>query len=357
MPPQRQLARPIVALAYFGIGAAPRFPGLAVLVEAIKRADVPDGADIFAGTYGPNLPTADAIEALPSGVYAPLFSIQPGTKEKPGTSFRYYQGRNLPKEDEARLDPHYDGQIVTRTPGEPLPSGDHLNWGLELGRRFRDALRLSGRVGAPIATAWQFDEVVDQVVGGSLADRYRLFVAGIVRALHGGRQELSDEPVQGIVWAAGQTLAPLPGLPAPSRSPLAQLWAAIDQATIAYAGEEYVRFDGRARDAAVRSAEGQRRLLAAGPKTARRRIGAKYIVGMTPGFIKDLGKGGNVNNWPIPKVNRWRDEFAAARQAAVPALGFGQYDFTGPNSPLEEATGAIHSAAIGVRPLLAGAPE
>jgi hypothetical protein len=331
------IGQPLLALAFFAIGDAPRYDGLHAFVRAVEAAAVPPGTTIHAGTYGANRATADAIEALPSGVYAPLLGIR---QTGPGGP---YDGRELPPQDLKKLDPRYGGRIPLRSAVRPLPTSDYLSWGRELGRRFRDGLRRSGGDGAPVATTWQFDEVVAEVAVGSLTVPHRLFNAGILQGLHLGRPELDDRPQKGIVWAAHATLAPLPRLPTPTGSALALLWEAIDAATGFYAGEEYVDFDGDAAAAAGRSAVGQRRLLAAGP--TRRRIGHKYVVGMTPGMIVAPGLGGNVHGWAPARVNAWRDRFVEARASLTPALGFAQFNFTMQNSRPDVMRAAIEAAA------------
>ena len=334
---QRQ---PVLVIAYFATGPAPKHPGLHALVSAIKQAGIPEGTATYVGTYGANQATADAVNALPSGIYAPVFGIQPATTGGP------YSGRHLPQRDLDKLDPHYGGAIPLRTPALPLPRSDHLKWGVELGCRFRDLLRHSGHAGGPIATTWQFDEIVDQVVAGSLAGAYRLFTAGILQGLHHGRPELGDGGQTGLVWAAGQTLDTLPAQPTPTGSALALLWEAIDNAARFYVGEEYAAFDGDPRQAARTWSTGQRRLLVAGP--TRRRIGHKYVVGMTPGFVRSANLRGNIHGWPLSRVNTWRDRFVAARAELAPVSGFAQFDFTGANAQADVMRSAIEAAIFPV---------
>jgi hypothetical protein len=326
-----------LVLALFDIGERPDYAGLKAFVHAIEQANVPADTAIYAGTYGHNQPTADAIDAVPSAVYAPMLSISPRLSKGP------YAGRNLPQSDLDKLDPRYGGPIPLRTSTRPLPRDDYLHWGRELGFRFRDTLRHSGRGGKPIATTWQFDEVVSEVVLGSLTVQYRLYVAGVLEGLHLGRDRLGDRRQTGLVWAAEKTLAALPAHPTPTGSPVAVLWDAIDNASRLYVGEEYVDFDGGPRRAAERSAVGQRRMLSAGP--IRRRIGHKYVVGMTPGIIHGGGLGGNIHGWPVSEVNAWRERFVRARASQAPVSGFGQFNFTGPNGRPEVMRAAIEAAA------------
>ena len=330
--------QPALVLAFFAIGDTPAYSGLHAFVHAIEQAQVPPQTVVYAGTYGPNRATADAINALPSGVYAPLLGIR---QTGPGGP---YSGRNLPPDDLRKLDPKYGGAIPLQSTIRPLPTHDYMNWGRELGCRFRDSLRRSGAGGEPTATTWQFDEVVAEVVLGSLTGPHRLFDAGILQGLHIGRHELGDHPQTGIVWAARATLATMPVLPTPTGSPLAYLWDAIDAASRLYVGEEYVDFSGDPAAAARSSSTGQRRLLASsGP--VRRRIGHKYVAGMTPGMVTTPGLGGNVHGWSVARVNTWRTGFVRARASLTPLSGFAQFNFTEANSRPDVMRAAIEAAA------------
>jgi hypothetical protein len=327
-------------LAFFSIGPPPDHAQLHVFIDAVKAAGLPAGVSTYIGTYGPNQATADAVEALPA-TYAPLFSIQPSTSKQA------YGGRRLPPEQNALLDPRYDHPLPLVIPGEPLPARDHLKWGLELGRRFRDQMRTSGPGGAPIATTWQFDEILRQVVDGPNADAHKLYAAGILAGLRLGRPQLGDAPEQGVVYAARATLVPLPELAAPTGSPVAQLWDAIDRAAHSYVGEEYMNFDGDPARAAVPNAAGQKQMLAAGP--TRRKVGMKYVAGMTPGQVHNPSLGGNIHNWPRSRVNAWRLRYVAARRAGTALAGFAQFDFTAQNADPTVVTDAVAAAVAGVR--------
>jgi hypothetical protein len=332
--------QPVVVTAYFAAGPPQDHPGLHALVNAIKQAGIPAATPKYVGTYGANQSTADAVTALPAGVYAPLFSIQPAKTGGP------YAGRHLPQRDLDKLDPRYGGAIPLRTPGEPLPRSDYLKWGVELGCRFRDSLRHSGQGGKPIATTWQLDEILDQVIAGPLAGPYRLFTAGILQGLRHGRPQLGDGGQTGLVWAAGETLDTLPVQPTPTGSPLALLWDAIDNAGRFYIGEEYVAFDGDPQQAAQSWSSGQRRMLHAGP--TRQRIAHKYVVGMTPGFVRSPNLRGNIHGWPLSRVNAWRDRFVQARAELAPVSGFAQFNFTGANARSDVMLAAIEATVLPV---------
>lgn len=330
--------RPALVLALFAIGSAPKYAGLHAFIDAVEHANVPAQTVVYAGTYGHNRATADAIDALHSGVYAPIFGVRQTGKGGP------YDSRNLSKADAAKLDVRYGGAIPLQSTIRPLPRSDYMNWGRELGCRFRDSIRHGGPNGGPVATTWQFDEVVSEVIEGSLAAPHRLFSAGILQGLHRGRSELGDAGQAGVVWAAQKTLTTLPTMPTPTGSSLAFLWDAIDNASTLYAGEEYVDFEGDPAQAAHNSSLGQRRLLAAsGP--VRRRIGRKYVVGMTPGLIRGPGLGGNIHGWPIAQVNAWREKFVRARATQTHVAGFAQFDLAGANAEPGVMRAAIEAAA------------
>jgi len=332
--------RPVLVLAWLEIGPAPEHAQLAAFIAAVKAAGLPAEVSLYIGTYGPNQATADAVKALPA-IYAPLFSILPSTSKGA------YRGRRLTAEQNALLDPKYDRPVPLASAGKPLPASDHLTWGLELGRRFRDQMRSSGRGGAAIAATWQLDEILREVVDGPNADAHKLYAAGILDGLRLGRPELGDVPQHGVVFAARATLVRLPELAAPTGTPVARLWVAIDKAAHSYVGEEYMNFDGDPAQAATLNAAGQKQMLAAGP--TRRRVGIKYVAGMTPGQVHNSSIGGNVLNWSRSRVKTWRLRYVAARRAQTALAGFAQFDFTAQNAQSEVVTDAVAAALAGVR--------
>jgi hypothetical protein len=225
-----------------------------------------------------------------------------------------------------------------------VPSKDQYRWGLELGRRFRDQLRRSRERGIPVAT-WQFDEIVYQIVGSGPQTRsqYVAYTTGILEGLHRGRPEF-DRPEQGIVWAARSTLARLPTI---SITPaMERFWHAVNDAAFAYVGEEYMDFAGRAKDAALRWSEGQRRLLSRG--VIRPEVGRKYVVGLTPGYHHSHDTlGGNVDRRSRAWVNRWRNAYVRERVRLSVPSGFAQFNFTQENNDPERMLDAVNAAALG----------
>ena len=329
--------RPFVVLFFFQTG--PDRSYLRNLLDAVRAAQVPANATVYVGTYGPNRDVARDIAELPNGRYALPFSI------RPSTSRWAYAGADLLTVDErASVDPAFLGPIPRSSAVTPLPSRDQYRWGLELGRRFRDQMRRARERGMPVA-AWQFDEIVYQIVGGGPNTRrkYVAFTTGILEGLHRGRPKL-DRPEQGIVWAARSTLTRLPTLPITSE--LERFWHAVNDAGFAYVGEEYMNFAGRAKYAALRWSEGQRLLLCRG--VIRPQVGRKYVVGLTPGYHhRHDTLGGNTDHRSRAWVNRWRNASVRERVHLAPPAGFAQFNFTAENNDPDRLFDAVRAAALG----------
>jgi hypothetical protein len=328
---------PFVALLFFPIG--PDRIYLGNLLEAVRAAAIPAGTTTYAGTYGPNREVANDIVELRNGSYALPFSI------RPSTSRWAYAGANLlTPEERATVDPRFLGPVPRASATTPLPARDQARWGVELGRRFRDQLRRSRERGIPVAT-WQFDELVYQLVGGSLATRsqYFVFTTGILEGLHNGRPGF-DRPEQGIVWAARSTLLRLPTVPITATTE--RFWRGVNDAAFAYVGEEYMDFAGSAKDSAVRWSAGQRLLLSRG--VIRPQVGRKYAVGLTPGYHhRHDTLGGNVDHRSRAWVNRWRNAYIRERVRQSVPSGFAQYNFTQENNDPEHMLDAVRAAALG----------
>jgi hypothetical protein len=282
-----------------------------------------------------------------------MFSIQPG-KKKPNVKYvpRVYfrergAGAVLTPEELASLDPNYSRAIPLIAPGKPLPRANHADWGLELGRRYRDWIRRARKNDVRIDT-WQFDEILLEVeVGVSRAQQrlYRAFIGGILRGLFEGREELGDKMEKGIVWYALQH-PPLRSDPLPlvsTKTPgLAQFWEILNTASWRVVGQEYTLFDGNAEAVANWWARFQQHLLRRNPLGGpiRRAIGAKYAVGMSPGYNSDTRRLGGVihKTWTRQQVNAWRNRYVRRRALVAHPSGFAQYNFTGGNATLEPPT-------------------
>lgn len=252
-----------------------------------------------------------------------------------------------PPDQADRLDPRYAGEIPRRAATEPLAARERLQWGRELGRRFRDSIRLARAAGVDVKT-WQFDELVREVAVGPNQRAHREYATGILEGLLSGRPELGDAPEQGIVWAAAATLRRLPVLPIRGTPGLEDFWQALNNAASLYVGQEYVPFRGSAEAAARDWATGQQLLLREG--VVRPQLGRKYVVGMTPGFHSrfDILQG-NVDGRPPAWVDSWRNRYVRARAGAARVAGFGQFNFCENNCTPERMLGAVRAAAAGVQ--------
>lgn len=316
------MARPFALIAAFSKSALP-----GILAE-IAAGPQPPIADWYVGTYG--IDPADARKIHRKGCrYAPVFGIQPST------SAGFREGRKLPAADEAKLEPTFKGPI----PGdEVIPPEKPRAWGIELGRRYRDAMRKRRRRGVQI-DSWQFDEILGQCASSA---ENRAFVGGILRGLAEGRRKLGDRLERGFVWTAFTALTGLPGPTASAE--IGQFWRDLERATLCLVGEEYPFFRGNAASTAGTLSQGHRRLAGLHPRLAQR-----YVVGMTPGWLISDGLRGN----PPPRrtiatVTTWRQGYIEARIGQQRPSGYGQFNFVGDNvdpGPLKAAVASLHFAS------------
>ncbi len=297
------MSAPLLLLSYFEPDDVPK------LIRAIKATRTPPGTRIYVGSYGVNAPTARQVHELRRGNYAPLFPIKP-------TSF--WNRRRV----EDAHGPRYAGELPSLTRLLRLPSSERLAWGRELGRRFRDEVRLAEAEGV-VVDAWQFDELVAELPGSRA---WREFTRGVVHGLNVGRLELADGPRIGFVWAARQALH-VTRLRVDSE--LKAFWRVLDAATFALVGEEYPRFEGNPEVAAHAQGAEQRELARGGE--IRKRLARRYMAGMTPGWHLAPGLGGNVHHWPRSEVNRWRAKYVDERER-MGVDHFGAYHFRFENS-------------------------
>src|SRR5215211_4444032 len=319
------MAKPVAVVAAFSAGVLPR------ILDTIAGGPQPPAADWFLGTYGVNKRASELICAAPGCKYAPVFGIQPHT------SAAAREGRKLPRAQAAKLDRTRAGHI----PGPGVvPPTDQRAWGIELGRRFRDQIRANRDKGVQV-DAWQFDEVISQVVSDA---RARAFVGGILRGLAEGRRKLEDRLEQGLVWTAAMAVSGLPGLAIVDD--VQRFWEDFDRAALFLVGEEYPFFRDDAADVGRGLAAGHRALLASGGEI-RRSLGKRYVVGMTPGWIDSEGLRGNVDGQPFGFVKTWRRGFIQGRCAGQAPRGFGQFNFVHENARpprVTEAVTALHEA-------------
>jgi hypothetical protein len=323
-------APPAAIVAYYPSARLPR------ILRALKAADLPAEVPVFFGNYlgsfgpaaRPKRPRTPPDElAGPRYDYAPIFTFARSTFWRAGEGAT--RGR-------------YSGRVPTTESLLAGGSARRLAWGREIGRRYRDAMRVRRRRGIDVAT-WQFDEVPSPVAYRRSARPYLQLTRGMLDGLRTGRPQLGDRAEGGIVWLAPQVLW-LAGR-RPSRE-LRRFWIALDRASLRVVGEEYVRFRGDPAAVARASAYGQRALSRAGG--ARAAIARKYVVGMTPGYIRRPNLGGRVDGKSRGELQRWRRLFVTAR-AKRGAPGFAQFNFRGPNAHGAAIDDAIRALAQGVR--------
>jgi hypothetical protein len=297
------------------------------LIRAIRATRTPPGTAIYVGSYGVNGPVSRQVKALTRGRYAPMFPLKP-------TSF--WNRRRVEDANE----PRYAGRLPPLNRILVLPGRERLAWGRELGRRFRDEVRLAEAEGVGI-DAWQFDELVAEL-SGAQGRQWREFTRGTLHGLTFGRVELGDGPRIGFVWASRPGLA-IARLRVDAE--LRAFWRALDSAVFRLVGEEYPRFLGNPEDAARAHAAEQRDLGRRG--TIRKRLAGQYVVGMTPGWHLARGLGGNVARWPRSEVNRWRAKYVDER-ARIGAAGFGAYHFRFENSSEQVMRDTLSGLARGL---------
>jgi hypothetical protein len=298
--------RRLLLLSYFEPDDVPK------LIRAIRATRTPPDTSVYVGSYGVNGPVSRQVQALKRGLYAPIFPLKP-------TSF--WNRRRVEGADQ----PRYEGKLPSLTSLLRLPPRERLAWGRELGRRFRDEVRLAEAERVRV-DAWQLDELVAELSGGQ-GRQWREFTRGTLHGLNFGRLEFGDGPRIGFVWAS------LPGLRIATfrvDSELGAFWRALDSATFALVGEEYPPFTGNPEVRAREYAATQLTLRRA-RGVIRRRLAARYVVGMTPGWHLARGLGGNVGRMPRAQVNRWRAKYVDERERHGVA-GFGAYHFRFENS-------------------------
>lgn len=237
-------------------------------------------------------------------------------------------------------DPRHAGRLPTLTRILSLPVRERVAWGRELGRRFRDEVRLAEAEEVRV-DAWQLDELVAELSGGQ-GRPWREFTRGVLHGLNFGRLELGDGPRIGFVWASRRGLG-IARLRVDAE--LRAFWRALASASFRLVGEEYPPFVGNPEDAASAYGSEQRELARRG--SIRKALAALYVVGMTPGWHLARGLGGNVNGWPRSEVNRWRAKYVEER-AQLGVAGFGAYHFRYENSSEQVMKETVSGLARGL---------
>jgi hypothetical protein len=297
----------LVLLSYFEPKDVPN------LLSQVRRARLPADVAVHVGSYGPNVAVARQVAELTNGRYAPMFAL---------TEDWYRQQRRLP--------PEYEPLVPKRLAGEVPPlarlgsTSARVSWGVELGARYRDAMRVAAVAGAQLE-AWQLDEIVPGAATAAGAPTREL-TRGVLRGLVFGRPALGDASMRGFVWVAHSALG-IARLAVTAE--LTTFWRTLNRAALAYVGEEYTPFEGDPRAAAHAWGSGQRALAAGGP--VRRSLARRYVPGMTPGYDARPNLGGNVHRWPRSQVNAWRATYVLER-AHSGVAGFAEFDFRSGNS-------------------------
>jgi hypothetical protein len=276
-----------------------------------------------------NAPVSRQIQALKRGLYAPMFPIKP-------TSF--WNRRRVAEAEEPRL----AGKLPSLTAMLSLPARQRLAWGRELGRRFRDEVRIAELQGVRV-DAWQLDELAAEL-GGSRGRQWREFTRGALHGLNFGRAEFGDGPRIGFVWASRRALE-VARLRVDYE--LRAFWRALQSATFRLVGEEYPPFVGNPEDVAQAYAAEQQLLARGG--AIRKELADRYVVGMTPGWHLARGLGGNVGDLPRSEVNRWRAKYVDER-ARIGVADFGAYHFRFENSSEQVMKDTLSGLARGLSP-------
>lgn len=256
-----------------------------------------------------------------------MFPIKP-------TSF--WNRRRVENADE----PRYAGKLPSLSSIPSLPSRERLAWGKELGRRFRDEVRIAEAEGVRV-DAWQLDELVAEL-SGSQGRAWREFTRGVLHGLNFGRDEFGDGPRIGFVWASREGLE-IARLKVDAE--LRSFWRALASAAFGLVGEEYPPFSGNPEEVAQAYAAEQRALARGG--SIRKELADRYLVGMTPGWHLARGLGGNVNGWPRSVVNRWRAKYVEER-ARIGVAGFGAFNFRYENSSEQVMRDTVAGLARGL---------
>jgi hypothetical protein len=320
MPPDRA-----ALVSYFELDDLER------LLAVLEEAEVPEDTRVHVGTYGIRGETSELVLAQADRRYSPIF-------QRARTAA--WESRSLTPEEEELVDPRFSGRVPSRSRLFELSPNQRIGWGIEVGRRYRDRIRHARSSGIRV-DRWQLDELGPSLAGpqGRL---HREFARGILRGLTFGRPALADPEIKGWVWATRGVLrlASLPG-----DNELAHFWRMLDRACFRIVGEEYANFVGDPVRSARRHSDGQRALAGGGP--ARRRLAARYVAGLTPGYRLGGGLGGNIEGLPRAAVVRWRNAYVDER-ARQGVAGFAQYHFRFENARTFVMQDALRALARGM---------
>jgi len=302
------------------------------LMSAVESSGMPEETRVHVGSFGVNADTSALIRSHAGGRYSPMFKAEVRTEG--------WEMRRLTPDEERHVSRRFSGRV----PDEPdllrLSTAQRTNWGIEVGRRYRDSIRHARSAGV-IVDKWQLDELGTQLAG-SQGRQHREFVRGVLQGLTFGRGELDDNEGNGFVWATRRALR-LASLPVDQE--LTAFWLQLGRASFRIVGEEYPDFVGDPARAARTWSDGQRALASGGP--VRRALAGRYVAGMTPGYRIGHGLGGNVNGLSRADVNRWRNGYVTER-ARLGVAGFGEFHFVFENSRTTVMVDATRAVARGM---------
>src|SRR6266508_104839 len=284
--------------SYFEVEDLPR------LMEAIRASGMPAGTRVHVGSYGVNAETSARVIAHPGGRYSPMFKAHIRTEA--------WARRRLTPAEERRVGRRFSGRVPDESSLLRLSTAQRIGWGIEVGRRYRDAIRHARQAGIRVSL-WQLDELGTQIAGVQ-GRQHREFVRGILQGLNLGRRVLGDRASRGSVWATRRALR-LASLPVDPE--LSAFWLQLERSAFRIVGEEYPDFVGH------------RARASGGP--ARRALAGRYLAGMSPAYRLGRGLGGNVSGLSRAGVNRWRSAYVAER-ARLGAAGFAEFHFVSENS-------------------------
>ena len=302
------------------------------LMSAVESSGMPEETRVHVGSFGVNADTSALIRSHAGGRYSPMFKAEVRTEG--------WEMRRLTPDEERHVSRRFSGRV----PDEPdllrLSTAQRTNWGIEVGRRYRDSIRHARSAGV-IVDKWQLDELGTQLAG-SQGRQHREFVRGVLQGLTFGRGELDDNEGNGFVWATRRALR-LASLPVDQE--LTAFWLQLGRASFRIVGEEYPDFVGDPARAARTWSDGQRALASGGP--VRRALAGRYVAGMTPGYRIGHGLGGNVAGLTRAEVNRWRNGYVTERKR-LGVEGFAEFHFVFENSRTTVMVDATRAVARGM---------
>lgn len=292
------------------------------LITAVQQAKLPAKVPVYLGTYGISAEQSALIhKSLPNnGKYAPLFGlVRKKTEQNPNSYWNTRApGVPGPAAFAGRIPTLKEIKLANPDPGKA--GALSVAWGTELGRRMRDQIEAAKKAGVKI-DSWQLDELWPTAASasGGNARMIRQLFRGVLLGLVDGRPERKDAKMPGMAHVAHfNALAKLP-----MTEEMTRFWQALNHSTHRVVAEVYPEFRGDARARATQMLEGKRHL--AHMSGIRGAVARKYMLGLTPGFRRAPGLGGQLDG-NFARADKWRDAFMEqALSEGVTAIG--QYNW------------------------------